>query len=251
MGLQLDAEGYALLPGLLDAGMARSLALQVTAPGARRVTLESSDLGRGELFYFGVGMPAPLEAWRTALYRRLAVIANRWNKILGIALRYPAELDDLLSPGGTQTQRAPSGDGETRGVTPRQAPSSWPDQRANAAHASSYLSRLGTEDFMALHQRHNGERIFPLQIVALLSEPGADFQGGEFVMTEQRPRMQSRPMVLPLQLGDAAIITTAERPFRGARGDYRVNLRHAISRVRGGERIGLELVFHDGPQRCG
>jgi hypothetical protein len=105
----------------------------------------------------------------------------------------------------------------------------------------SHLNRLRVDDYLALHQRHDGEHVFPLQIVGLLTEPGSDFQGGEFVMTEQRPRMQSRPMVLPLKLGDAAIISTAQRPFKGTKGFYRVNLKHAISRVRGGERIGVEL----------
>jgi hypothetical protein len=219
IGLQLDAEGYAVLPGLLGADVARDLAQQSAAPGARRVTLESGDLGRGELFYFGAGMPAPLEQWRTVLYRRLAAIANRWNETLGVAHRYPAELEDFLRH----------------------------NRKAGQIRAQSHLSRLGVEDHVALHQRNDGEQVFPLQIVAVLSEPGADFQGGEFAMTEQRPRMQSRPMVLPLKLGDMAIITTAERPFKGAKGYYRVNLKHAISRVRKGERIGLELLFHDAP----
>lgn len=215
--LQLDAEGYALLPGLLSTDVARSLARQTKASGASRVTLESSDLGRGELFYFGAGMPAPLEQWRTALYHRLVVVANRWNETLGVDHRYPAEMADFL-----QRNQKP---GQTR--------------------AQSHMSRLGVEDHVSLHQRNDGEQVFPMQIVAVLSEPGADFRGGEFVMTEQRPRMQSRPMVLPLKLGDAAIITTAERPFKGTKGYYRVNLKHAISRVRQGERIGLELSFHD------
>ncbi len=217
--LQLDAEGYAVLPGLLDADVARSLAQQITAYGVSRVALESSDLGRGELLYFGAGMPAPLEQWRTALYRRLVVVANHWNETLGADHRYPAELEDFL----------------------------WRNQKAGQTRAQSHMSRLGVEDHVSLHQRNDGEQVFPMQIVAVLSEPGAEFQGGEFVMTEQRPRMQSRPSVLPLKLGDAAIIATAERPFKGTKGYYRVNLKHAISRVRQGERIGLELSFHDAP----
>jgi hypothetical protein len=221
IGTQLDAEGHAVLPGLLGAGVARDLARgvtqQATAPGARRVRLESADLGRGELFYFGAGVPAPLEHWRTVLYRRLVVIANRWNETLGAVRRYPVELEDFLRH----------------------------NHKAGQTQAQSHLSRLGLDDHMSLHQRNDGEQVFPLQIVAVLSEPGTDFQGGEFVMTEQRPRMQSRPMVLPLELGDAAIITTAERPFNGTKGHYRVNLKHAVSRVRQGERVGLELSFHD------
>lgn len=215
---QLDIEGYAVLPGLLSASAARNLARQTGAiAAAQRVALASADLGNGELFYFGASLPAPLDAWRTAFYGHLAVIANRWNETLGLSYRYPEDMGDFPN------RNHPAG--QTR--------------------AQSYLSRLGVEDYMSLHQRSDDERTFPLQVVALLSEPGKDFQGGEFVMTEQRPRMQSRPMVLPLKLGDAAIITTAERPFKGAKGYYRVNLKHAISRVRQGERIGLELSFHD------
>ncbi|MEL7554058.1 2OG-Fe(II) oxygenase [Pseudomonas protegens] len=217
VSLQLDAEGFAVLPGVLGAEMARGLAQQVTASGIRRVTLESIDLGRGELLYFDTGLPTPLHTWRTVLYRRLVVIANRWNETLGIDYRFPAELDDFV--------RHNRESGQTRG--------------------QSHLNRLGVEDHVSLHQRNDGELLFPMQIVALVSEPGSDFKGGEFVMTEQRPRMQSRPMVVPLKLGDVAIITTAERPFRGTKGYYRVNLKHAISRVRWGERIGLELSFHD------
>ncbi|WP_338801901.1 2OG-Fe(II) oxygenase [Pseudomonas sp. RSB 5.4] len=217
ISMQLDVEGYAVLPDLLGVEMAGSLAQQVTTSGIRRVTLESSDLGRGELLYFDTGLPAPLDTWRTTLYRRLVVIANRWNETLGVDYRYPDELDDFL--------RHNRESGQTRG--------------------QSHLNRLGVEDHVSLHQRNDSELLFPMQIVALVSEPGSDFKGGEFVMTEQRPRMQSRPMVVPLKLGDVAIITTAERPFKGTKGYYRVNLKHAISRVRMGERIGLELSFHD------
>lgn len=185
---QLDAEGYALLPGWLDADAAGRLASQAQA----------------------ASLPAPLEAWSRAFYPHLAAIAERWNDILGAGGRYPAELADS---------------GQVR--------------------AQSHLNRLGVGDYVPLHQRGDGGQVFPLQVVALLSVPGKDFLGGEFVMTEQRPRMQSRPMVLPLQLGDAAIIATAERPVKGSAGYYRVKLRHAISRVREGQRIGMELSFHD------
>lgn len=217
--LQLDADGFAVLPGLLGTDVARGLAQKTSATGTSRVTLESDDLGRGELLYFGAGLPAPLEQWRTALYRRLVIIANRWNETLGVDHRYPAELDEFLRR----------------------------NRKAGQTRAQSHLSRLGVEDHVSLHQRNDGEQVFPMQIVAVLSEPGADFQGGEFVMTEQRPRMQSRPAVLPLRLGDVAVIATAGRPFKGTKGYYRVNLKHAVSRVRKGERIGLELSFHDAP----
>lgn len=214
---QLDAEGYAMLPGLLDADTAHTLAQQASTTGSRRVTLESSGLGRGELFYFDAGLPVPLVPWRAGLYRRLVTIANRWSETLGAARRYPAELEDFLQL----------------------------NQKSGQMRALSHLSRLGVEDHILLHQCSDGPQVFPLQIVAVLSEPGRDFQGGEFVMTEQRPRMQSRPMVLPLKQGDMAVIATAERPFKGTKGYYRVNLKHAISRVRRGGRMGLELSFHN------
>lgn len=215
---ELDAEGYAVLPGLLDTNAARDLAHRAETMGAaRRVSLGSTDLGRGELFYFDTSLPAPLQHWHTTFYRHLAVIANRWSEILGIDDRYPEALDEFLDH----------------------------NRQAGQIQTQSHWSRLGVEDHVALHQRSDGELVFPLQVVALLSEPGADFIGGEFVMTEQRPRMQSRPMVLPLKLGDAAIITTSVRPFKGSKGHYRVNLKHAISRVRRGERIGVELTFHN------
>lgn len=215
---QLDAEGYAILPGLLDAQAARDLARQAsTRTAVQRTPLTSVELGRGELIGFGANLPAPLHSWRATFYRHLVAVADRWNENLGIDDRYPPELDEFLRR----------------------------NRSAGQARPQSHLNRLREEDYLALHQRGDGEQVFPLQIVALLSEPGKDFDGGEFVMTEQRPRMQSRPMVLPLGLGDAAIVATAERPFRGGRGCYRVNLKHAISRVRRGERVGVELTFHD------
>ncbi|MFD2379379.1 2OG-Fe(II) oxygenase [Ottowia pentelensis] len=218
IGLQLDAEGCAVLPGLLGADVARDLARQSAAPGTRRETLESRDGGCGELFYFETGLPAPLEPWRWALYgRRGHRQSLERNPGCGPALSGAA--------GGFLRL----------------------NHKAGQTRAQSHLSRLGAEDHVALHQRHDGAQVFPLQIVAVLSEPGADFQGGEFVMTEQRPRMQSRPLVVPLQLGDMAVIATAQRPVKGARGCYRVHLKHAVSRVRQGERIGLELLFHEAP----
>lgn len=212
---QLDSEGQAVLPGLL--ATATSLAQDMGR--LRRVSLASSDLGRGDLYYYGVDLPQPLATLRESLYPHLAAIANRWNETLGVEYRYPATLAAFL-----QRQREA---GQTRPL--------------------SHLNRLGESDYLALHQRADGEHVFPLQLVGLLSAPGQDFTGGEFVMTEQRPRMQSRPMVLPLRQGDAALISTAQRPFKGSKGYYRVNLKHAISRVRSGERIGLELSFHDAP----
>jgi len=209
---QLNAEGYAVLPGLLASASAQTLADQIDASAAlRRVSLASRDLGRGDLDVFEGSLSEPLASARVAFYEHLAPIANRWNETLDVAYRYPASLDDFL-----QRNRDV---GQVRPLT--------------------HLSRLGESDYPALHQRSAGEHVFPMQVVALLSAPGENFTGGEFVMTEQRPRMQSRPMVLPLRLGDAAIITTAQRPFKGSKGHYRVNLKHAISRVRSGRRIGI------------
>ncbi|WP_325072850.1 2OG-Fe(II) oxygenase [Paraburkholderia acidisoli] len=205
-----------MLPGWLHADEARALARATLAENAaRRELLEAVDLGRGERFYFDANLPPPLAAWREGWYRYLAPIANGWSEALGEAYRYPAEWSAFVER----------------------------DRAEAPMRAQSYVSRLRAEDFLALHQCTSGERVFPLQVVALLSAPGEDFTGGEFVMTEQRPRMQSRPMVVPLGLGDAAIIATAQRPFHGANGVYRVNLKHAISRVREGERVGLEVGF--------
>lgn len=214
---QLDIEGYAVLPGFMAPEQAHKLTQQ--SETLRHVSLASADLGRGDLFFFGAQLPTSIQNWRTAFYRHLAPIANHWNETLNIAYRYPGEHDEFLER----------------------------NREAGQSRPLSHLSRLNEADYLALHQRDEGEHLFPLQVVALLNKPGDDFRGGEFVMTEQRPRMQSRPMVLPLQAGDAAIISTAQRPFKGAKGFYRVNLKHAVSRVRSGTRFGLELSFHDAP----
>lgn len=219
IGRQLDRDGFAMLPGLLGIDVARELAQSAATTGSGPAALASSNLGRGELRYFDAGLPTSLAQLRTALYRRLVTVANQWNEALGVDHRYPAELEDFLAL----------------------------NRNAGQTRVQSHLTRLRVEDHLSLHQRNDGERIFPLQVVAVLTAPGVDFLGGEFVTTEQRPRMQSRPTVLPLQFGDAAVIATAERPCKGTRGFYRINLKHGISRVRMGERIGLELSFHDAP----
>lgn len=212
---QLDTEGYALLPGLLQPQEADDLIALI--PEMTATPLAASNLGHGELFYFDDDLPATMKPLREALYRHLAPLANRWNAALGVGPRYPDELDAF-------TQQC---------------------RQAGQTCAISHLNRLRKGSHVALHQRADGEQIFPFQLVALLAEPGKDFTGGELVMTEQRPRMQSRPIVVPLRRYDAAIISTAQRPVKGAKAWYRVNLRHAIGTVRDGERIGLELSFHD------
>ncbi|QYY29924.1 2OG-Fe(II) oxygenase [Cupriavidus pinatubonensis] len=218
---QLDQDGYAGLPGLLSPEQARELGRDAGQSGAfHHHSLESAGLGRGEMVCLGGVLPDPWADWRTALYCKLAPIANRWNALMNIDYRYPRELREFIKH----------------------------NREAGQSQPLSCLHRLRSGDYLALHQRADGEHVFPLQVIALLSEPGVDFQGGEFVMTEQRPRMQSRPAVVPLGIGDMAIISTARRPHKGAGGHYRVNLRHAISRVRAGDRIGVELSFHNAPQ---
>lgn len=217
IGAALDAESHVVLPGLLNADTVRALAQQITVPDARRVTLQSRKLGYGELFYFEPHLPKPLEQWRPLLYPYLLPIANRWNKAMGMAQLYPPTLGEfqLLNRSAGQTQPL------------------------------SCLSRLDAGGHVLLHQCAEGEHTFPMQIVGVLSDPDKDFQGGELVLTEQRPRMQSRPVVVPLGRGDIAIITTAKRPVKSAAGSYLVKLRHAISHVHRGERIGFELSFHN------
>ncbi len=190
----LDAEGWALLPGFFP------------QDAARRLALSGAD-------------PADFEPLRAALYRQLLPIARRWAAALQQDATYP---DDF--PAWAQRNRQA---GQTRGL--------------------SGLHRLSTDGYQPLIQHADGAHVFPLQLVALLSEPSVDFTGGEFVMTEQRPRMQSRPMVVPLGLGDAAVIAVSHRPVHGARDIYRVTARQAVSRVRSGERTGLEVVLHDTP----
>jgi len=215
---QLDRDGYALLPKMLTPQDVQALRRLVAAPGGLPgVPAAGSGLGQGDFFHISAAAFAPLAAWRAALYRHLAPIANQWNERLGLVRRYPAELQDFLER----------------------------NLEAGQARPRSCLIRMTEHDYLALHQRADGEHVFPLQCVGLLSRPGEDFSGGEFIMTEQRPRMQSRPMVLPLQCGDAALIPTAQRPIKGGKGYYRARLRHAIGRVKGGERIGFELFFHD------
>jgi hypothetical protein len=165
-------------------------------------------------------VPASIAAWRPVLYRHLLGVAHRWRAQMQMLPALPATF-------------------EAFGRLGRQSGQTWPQ---------SHLQRLAAPGHVPLRSLSDGAVVFPLQLVLLLSRPGQDFEGGEFVMTEQRPRMQSRPMVLPLDMGDAALIATGPRPVRGAAGFYRVHLRHAISRVHRGERIGLELLLHDAPQ---
>lgn len=216
---RLDADGFAVLPGLLTAGECSELAALYDGGGRFRskVVMASHGFGRGEYKYFDYPLPDLLSRLRTALYARLAPIANRWNETMALGQRYPATHAEYLA----RCHAA----GQTR--------------------ATPLMLRYGPGDYNCLHQDLYGEHVFPLQAVMLLSRPGEDFEGGEFVMTEQRPRMQSRPMVVPLAQGDAAIFAVSHRPVQGTRGTYRVNLRHGVSRVVRGQRTTAGLILHD------
>ncbi|GAB2886625.1 2OG-Fe(II) oxygenase [Paralcaligenes ginsengisoli] len=218
---ELDKQGSAVIPGLLTAEECLNLSsLYERAHSLRaRPGPAAEGLSLEEKYYFDPALPEPVRTLREYLYEQLAPIANRWNTAMGHAGVYPAHLQAWLD----QCRRA----GQTRSL--------------------SALSRHGEGDYEALHRNANGTLVFPLQAVILLSEPKRDFTGGELVMTEQRPRMQSRPIVLSLRQGDAAVIAVHDRPFQGARGIYRVTLKHGVSRVRSGRRYALDLLFHDAP----
>lgn len=219
VGVDLDAQGSALIPGLLTPDQCTAMAALYAeqAPFRSRVVMERHGFGRGEYKYFDYPLPGLVAGLRETVYPQLAPIANRWNQAMGLDVRYPPQHAEFIARCHAAGQSRP---------TP-------------------LLLQYGPEDYNCLHQDLYGEQVFPLQLVVLLSEPGRDFTGGEFVMTEQRPRMQSRPMVLPLRQGDAAVIAVHQRPVQGTRGVYRVNLRHGVSRVRSGRRHTLGIIFHD------
>jgi hypothetical protein len=173
--------------------------------------------GRGEYKYFSYPLPDLVQSLRTSAYRRLAPIANRWHERMGKAARFPDDHAAFL-------ERC------------RQAGQSRP---------TPLLLAYGPDDYNCLHRDLYGEHVFPLQIAVLLDEPGEDFAGGEFVMTEQRPRMQTRAMVLPLRKGDAAVFAVNSRPVKGVRGDYQVKLSHGVSKLRSGQRRSMGVIFHD------
>jgi uncharacterized protein len=215
----LDAFGCAVAPRLLTAEDCRALAaLYVDDARFRsRIVMASHGFGRGEYKYFADPLPELIVALRRGLYRRLAPVADRWNATMGIDVRYPAEHEAFRA----RCHEA----GQTR-PTP-------------------LLLRYGPGDYNCLHQDVYGEHLFPLQVAILLSEPGRDFAGGEFVLTEQRPRMQSRAEVVSLGQGDGVIFAVRERPQAGARGAHRVVMRHGVSRLKSGERFTLGVIFHD------
>jgi uncharacterized protein len=219
MANELDAYGCAVTAPLLTPDECEELAALYPsdAPFRSRVIMARHGFGRGEYKYFAYPLPDPIAELRTALYPPLAEIANRWNEAMGIEVRYPAGHHAYLDR----------------------------CHKAGQPKPTPLLLQYGPDDYNCLHQDLYGEHVFPLQATVLLSRPDADFHGGEFVLTEQRPRMQSRAEVVPLAQGQAVIFPVHHRPVQGTRGVYRVNMRHGVSRLRDGRRHTLGVIFHD------
>jgi hypothetical protein len=217
---QLDRQGWAMLEQLLTADDCDAIAGLYADQSLFRshVVMARHGFGQGEYKYFAYPLPDMVADLRTTIYPRLAPIANRWNDTMGLAVRYPEAHKAFID----RCHEA----GQTR-PTP-------------------LLLQYGEGDYNALHQDVYGEHVFPLQVAILLSAPRKDFSGGEFVLVEQRPRMQSRAEVVPLGRGDGVVFAVHHRPVRGTRGSYRVNMRHGVSRLRSGRRHTLGIIFHDG-----
>jgi hypothetical protein len=216
---EMNAHGCAVLPKLLTAAECRDLAALYGGDEHFRshVHMARHGFGKGEYKYFKYPLPDLVGGLRTALYPRVAPIANAWNERVKVDARYPPKHADYLKTCHAAGQLRP---------TP-------------------LLLQYSEGDFNCLHQDLYGELAFPLQATVLLSEPGQDFTGGEFALTEQRPRMQSRVEVVPLRQGDAVVFAVHNRPVQGSKGTYRVNLRHGVSRLRSGHRHTLGIIFHD------
>jgi uncharacterized protein len=219
LSAELDGHGCAVLEGLLSPDECREIAALYPQESHFRshIHMARHGFGKGEYRYFSYPLPALIGALRTALYPRLVTVANRWNEHMGIARRYPAAHAAFLKE----------------------------CHEAGQARPTPLLLQYGPGDFNCLHQDLYGELAFPLQVAILLSEPDKDFTGGEFVLTEQRPRMQSRVEVVPLRRGDAVAFAVHNRPVHGTKGYYRVNLRHGVSRLRTGTRHTVGIIFHD------
>jgi hypothetical protein len=216
---ELDVQGCAMINRLLSPVECEALA-ELYSEDERfrsRVVMARHGFGRGEYKYFAYPLPEIVAGLRAALYPRLAPIANRWNTAMGIEVRYPHEHADFLAR----------------------------CHEAGQVRPTLLLLRYGPGDYNCLHQDLYGEQVFPLQVAILLSEPEKHFTGGEFLVMEQRPRMQSRAEVIPLRRGDAVIFAVHHRPVQGTRGVYRVNMRHGVSRVRTGQRYTAGVIFHD------
>ncbi|HEX7790828.1 MAG TPA: 2OG-Fe(II) oxygenase [Afipia sp.] len=215
----LDAYGWAVLPHILSDGDCRALANRYGEDGIfrSRIVMGRHGFGRGEYKYFSYPLPDAIAELRTALYPQLAPVANRWNESMRIGVRFPATHAEFIAR----------------------------CHKAGQMRPTPLLLQYGEGDYNCLHQDLYGEKVFPLQVAILLSEPETDFTGGEFVLTEQRPRMQSRVAVVPLRHGDAVVFAVHNRPVQGTRGVYRVNLRHGVSEVRTGRRHTVGIIFHD------
>ena len=215
----LDREGWAVLPGLLSGDECDRVAghYDYDELFRSRVHMARHGFGRGEYRYFAYPLPPLVGALRGGLYPRLVTQANRWHERMGMEVRFPADHAEFLAR----------------------------CHEAGQSRPTPLLLKYGTGDYNCLHQDLYGEHVFPLQVALLLSAPGDDFSGGEFVLTEQRPRMQSRAAVVPLTKGDAVLFAVNARPVKGARGDYRVMMRHGVSEVRSGNRHTLGVIFHD------
>lgn len=215
----LDQYGSAMLTGLLTPQECDALAASYSRADLfrSRVVMARHGFGRGEYQYFRYPLPDLIGTLRTTVYPHLVPLANRWNEIMRIDTRFPAEHAAFI-------QRC---------------------HDADQLRPTPLLLQYAQDDYNCLHQDLYGEHVFPLQLAILLSEPGRDFTGGEFVMTEQRPRMQSRAEVIPLRKGDAVVFAVHHRPVQGTRGSYRVNLRHGVSRLHSGTRHTLGVIFHD------
>jgi uncharacterized protein len=215
----LDAQGNAIIGDLLLPSECEAIAglYQRDDNFRSHVVMARHGFGRGEYKYFSYPLPELIEDLRTAFYRALVPIANRWNASMRVGIRFPENHADFI-------KRC---------------------HQAGQVRPTPLLLQYGANDYNALHQDLYGEHVFPLQLAILLTEPGKDFTGGEFVMTEQRPRMQSRPIVVPLRQGDGVVFAVNNRPVQGLRGVYRVNLRHGVSRIISGSRHTVGIIFHD------
>jgi len=215
----LDERGYAVLPGLLGERECRSVAALYADEAAfrSRVVMARHNFGRGEYKYLRYPLPPLVAELRQALYPKLAPFANRWHERLHLEPRFPARLDAYLARCHAAGQQRP---------TP-------------------LILKYEAGDYNCLHQDLYGELVFPIQATVLLSKPDDDFTGGEFLLVEQRPRMQSKGEVVPLGQGDAVLFAVNFRPVAGTRGDYRVAIRHGVSRLHSGERFTLGIIFHD------
>jgi hypothetical protein len=215
----LDERGTATIEGLFDRDTCRAIASSYSDESKfrSRVVMAKHGFGRGEYRYFAYPLPFDLERLRATLYAGLAPLANQWHERLGIDSRFPESHREFLARCHAAGQSRP---------TP-------------------LLLQYGTGDYNCLHRDLYGAHVFPIQMAVLLSAPGADFSGGEFVVTERRPRLQSRVEVVPLTQGDAVLFAVSERPVTGTRGVYRVTHRHGVSRVGSGHRHTLGIILHD------